>query len=37
MEIIKDVSERRFDQSIKLLVLDAISESRDKIIKSFQK
>ena len=37
MEIIKDVSERQFNQSIKLLVLDAISESRDKIIKNFQK
>lgn len=36
-KVIKDVSEKDFDQYIKLFVLDAISESHDKILKDISK
>ena len=37
VEIVKNISGKQFDSNIKLFVLDAISESCDKIRKSFEK
>ena len=37
VEIVKNISSKQFDSNIKLFLLDAISESYDKIRKSFEK
>lgn len=37
VEIVKNISSKQFDPNIKMFVLDAISESCDKIRKSFEK
>ena len=37
VEIVKNISGKQFDSNAKLFVLDAISESCDKIRKSFEK
>lgn len=37
VEIVKNISGKQFDPNVKLFVLDAISESCDKIRKSFEK
>ena len=37
VEMVKNISNKQFDSNIKLFLLDAISESYDKIIKSFEK
>ena len=37
VEIVKNISGKQFDSNIKLFLLDAISESYDKIRKSFEK
>ena len=37
VEMVKNISNKQFDSNIKLFLLDAISESYDKIRKSFEK
>ena len=37
VEMVKNISGKQFDPNVKLFVLDAISESCDKIRKSFEK
>lgn len=37
VEMVKNISGKQFDSNIKLFVLDAISESCDKVRKSFEK
>lgn len=37
VEMVKNISGEQFDSNIKLFVLDAISESCDKVRKSFEK
>ena len=37
VEMVKNISSKQFDSNVKLFVLDVISESCDKIRKSFEK